>query len=156
MLSASWGRVVALTLGVCAVDRVTKLVAAGRLAEGQSIPLIPDIFHLTLVFNTGGAFGLLKDQRLFFIPFALAAIACIIYCLYRYRPTGILMTSAFGLIMGGAFGNLIDRVRYGYVIDFFDFRVWPVFNVADSAITIGAVLLVVSVLTRHARGAAHT
>jgi len=143
-----WLPVLALAACVIAADRITKAAAAARLVEGQSVPVLPGVLHLTLVLNTGGAFGLLRDARFFFIPFSLAAIACIIYYLIRYRPVGRMMTAAFGLITGGAIGNLIDRLRYGYVIDFLDLRVWPVFNLADSAITAGAALLIIAVMTR--------
>lgn len=146
--SLPWLPVLALTACILAADRITKAAAVARLVEGQSIPVVPGVLHLTLVLNTGGAFGLFKDGRLFFIPFSLAAIACIIYYLIRYRPAGGVMAAAFGLIMGGAIGNLIDRLRYGYVIDFLDLRVWPVFNLADSAITAGAGLLIIAVMAR--------
>ncbi|MCA9408509.1 MAG: signal peptidase II [Candidatus Omnitrophica bacterium] len=128
-------------------DRVTKLFFVGLLEYGESLPIINNILHMTLVHNTGIAFGFFKDQGVVFIIVPIIAIILLIFNIYYYRQTdGALSLSyiiAFSLILGGAFGNLIDRVAYGYVIDFIDFRVWPVFNVADSAITIGAVIIAI-------------
>lgn len=119
----------------------------GLLEYGESLPIINNILHMTLVHNTGIAFGFFKDQGVVFIIVPIIAIILLIFNIYYYRQTdGALSLSyiiAFSLILGGAFGNLIDRVAYGYVIDFIDFRVWPVFNVADSAITIGAVIIAI-------------
>ncbi|MCM8812038.1 MAG: signal peptidase II [Candidatus Omnitrophica bacterium] len=112
------------------------------LANVSTYPVIPDFFHLTLVKNTGVAFGLLKGYS---IPVTLATfviIAALFWSLWRrVEARGTLFLVSFGLVLGGAVGNLIDRFRFGGVIDFLDFRVWPVFNVADSCITVGALFL---------------
>jgi len=112
---------------------------------------------MTLVRNTGIAFGLFKDQGVVFIIIPVIAIALLVYNIYYYRRfeqhISEMYIIGFSLILGGAFGNLVDRVMYGYVIDFIDLRVWPVFNIADSAITIGAVIIAVQCLfltKRHA------
>jgi len=100
---------------------------------------------MTLVHNSGIAFGLFKDQGIVFIIIPIIAIILLVFNIYYYRnndealPRSYIV--AFSLILGGAIGNLFDRIVYGYVIDFIDFRVWPVFNIADSAITIGAVII---------------
>jgi signal peptidase II len=100
---------------------------------------------MTMVHNTGIAFGFFKDQGVTFIVIPIVAIFLLAFNIYYYRQNNEALSRtyivAFSLILGGAFGNLIDRMVYGYVIDFIDFRVWPVFNIADSAITIGAILV---------------
>jgi signal peptidase II len=108
---------------VVIVDQITKAIATT---------------HLTLVRNTGAAFGLFKDQTIIFILMSAAAIIFIGFYLIKKKASYYL---PFALILGGAAGNLIDRLRFGYVVDFIDLRFWPVFNVADSCITIGAVIL---------------
>ena len=128
------------------IDRVTKYFLFNSLAEGQSIKVIPGFFHLTLVLNTGTAFGLFRDRTDFFIILSTLVIALVCFYMRCNRNKDILLTISLGLIVGGAVGNLIDRIAFGYVIDFLDFRIWPVFNLADSAITVGAVFLAVKIL----------
>jgi signal peptidase II len=133
--------------GVCAVvllDRLTKNFFSGFLGLNESIAVIPNIMHFSLVHNTGIAFGFFKDCGAVFIIIPVILTGLLIYNVYYYRHTPHLSRIyivAFSLILGGAIGNLIDRIFLGYVIDFIDFRVWPVFNVADSAITIGAAII---------------
>ena len=122
-------------------DRLTKQLVIASFHPGQSLPLIPSILHLTYVQNTGAAFGLFKGRQLLFIVISVAVIGWISRELLTRPPTDARVTWACGLILGGAVGNLIDRLRVGYVVDFIDLRVWPVFNVGDSAITIGIALL---------------
>ena len=107
---------------------------------GRSIKIIPEIFHITLVFNKGSAFGLLQNCSIFFITFSFVAIALIILIISSSRNINLAQATALAFIMGGAAGNLVDRLKFGYVIDFLDFRIWPVFNIADSAITIGVAI----------------
>lgn len=136
---------IAAVCTIVALDRITKSFFAGLLLLGESLPVIKDIFHFTLVHNTGIAFGLFKDQGIVFIIVPVVAIILLVFNIYYYKSHGEhlsrLYMIAFSLILGGAVGNLYDRVVYGYVIDFIDLRIWPVFNIADSAITIGAVLI---------------
>lgn len=123
-----------------ALDQMTKAIVRGWLPLYESVPLISGMFHLTHIQNTGAAFGLFPDATLFFI--LIAIIACGLFLWLGHKgvyPKG--MGIAFGLMLGGALGNLIDRLRYGAVTDFLDLRVWPVFNFADTALTVGAVLL---------------
>jgi len=128
-------------------DRILKIFFSQLLSMGESIPVIRNVFHLTLVHNTGIAFGLFKNQGIVFI--VISAIAIILFSTYLYlhredERFGLFYIFAFSLIIGGALGNLIDRLYFGYVIDFIDFRVWPVFNLADSAITIGTIIILVT------------
>lgn len=126
-------------LGVLLIDRISKYLVANLLEEGQSIPLIRGIVHLTYVRNTGAAFGILSGQRFFFIAVTLVAVMLLIIYARQVKGNGLLQV-AFGLLLGGAVGNLIDRLVYVAVIDFIDFRIWPVFNFADMAIVIGVAL----------------
>ena len=133
------------TLTVIFVDRITKIFFSKLLDYGESLKVIPNILHMTLVHNTGIAFGLFKDQGSVFIVVPIIAVILLIVNIYYYRQNDQVLSRtyivAFSLILGGAIGNLIDRMQHGYVIDFIDFRIWPVFNIADSAITIGAIIV---------------
>lgn len=126
---------------VIIIDRFAKFLVFNNLLEGQSIGVVPKIFHITLVLNTGAAFGLFKERNQFFIVSSFIVAALIFLYVIFDKEKDIFKLSALGLILGGAIGNLIDRLLFGYIIDFLDFRVWPVFNIADSAITVGSVLL---------------
>jgi len=131
------------------LDQISKFIVTRQLFLHESIAVIKGIFHLTLVYNRGAAFGIFKNQTLLFIITSLIAIVLIVLKLYRHHRDKIsCQTVSLCLILGGAAGNLIDRMFFGYVIDFIDFRVWPVFNIADSAITVGAVLLGISILRK--------
>jgi len=130
--------------GVALVDRLSKIFFSRLLDLNESISIIKNVFHFTLVHNTGIAFGLFKDQGWVFVIIPLILTALLVYNIYYYRHSESLTRiyiTAFALILGGAIGNLIDRIAFGYVIDFIDLRVWPVFNIADSAITIGAAVI---------------
>ena len=130
---------------ILVLDRLTKFLVSNELNLNNSIPLIKGILYISLVHNRGAAFGFLKNQLPLFIATSLIAIILIWRALKSNRYSKA-YTIALSLILAGALGNLIDRLLYGYVIDFLDFRVWPVFNVADSAITIGAIILGWSIL----------
>ncbi|KPK97991.1 MAG: lipoprotein signal peptidase [Omnitrophica WOR_2 bacterium SM23_72] len=130
---------------VLSLDQLTKFLISKNLSILESVPVIQHVFHLTLVANRGAAFGILRNQTLLFIFTSLLAIVLILSNLRKNRHRG-LYSFSLSLILSGALGNLIDRLRFGYVIDFLDFRIWPVFNIADSAITIGAILLGWSIL----------
>jgi signal peptidase II len=108
------------------------------MVPGLSIPIIPNIFHITFVLNPGAAFGILEHQTAFLVVVAGIMVAAVLY-FYPHIPhkDHYLLRLGIGLMMGGAIGNVIDRVKTGYVIDFFDFRIWPVFNIADMSIVIG-------------------
>jgi signal peptidase II len=130
-------------------DRLSKIAAERALSLYESAPVIKGVFHFTLVHNTGAAFGLLKNQLVLLIATSLLAVVLMSLSLHRVRSAPPVYRIALSLIFSGALGNLIDRVFMGYVIDFIDLRVWPVFNIADSAITIGAVLLAFSILKKN-------
>ena len=133
---------------VFVADRLSKYVVVNGLTMGESIRTIPGIFHITLVLNSGAAFGLLKNWAAFFIIFSFVAIALIILFIAKSSGMSLMLATSLSLILGGAAGNLVDRLKFGYVIDFLDFRIWPVFNIADSAISIGIVLLGVTLISK--------
>ena len=133
---------------VFVLDRLTKIAVTSSMSYGQSRAILPKIFHFTFVLNNGTAFGLLKGQNAFLAAVSASAAILIIIYVMRHRTLKPVVSSALGLILGGALGNLFDRIRFGYIIDFLDFRVWPVFNIADSAITIGMFILVIMLCTR--------
>jgi len=136
-----------LIIFIVLADRVSKIFFLNILSLGESIPVVRNILHFTLVHNTGIAFGLFKNQGVLFIGVSLAAVLFFSWLLFFHRESSLLdrlSIVAFSLIISGAIGNLIDRLQYGFVVDFIDFRVWPVFNVADSAITIGACIFILT------------
>jgi signal peptidase II len=141
-------RWLALSALVVLVDQATKYAVVQSFAVNESMQVMP-FFNLVLVYNPGAAFSLLSHasgwQREFFIAVAVLASGWVIYLL-RKHPEQALFACALSLILGGAVGNLIDRLLYGAVVDFLDFHLyghhWPAFNVADSAITCGAALLI--------------
>lgn len=138
-----------IAIAVFLFDQLAKKYISKSLSLGQSIPVIKNIFHLTLVHNTGVAFGLFKNRQAFFIIITSVVILYIALVLFLNRKQNSLSSRiAFGLILGGAGGNLLDRLRLGFIVDFFDFRIWPVFNIADSAITIGIFILAVDFIMR--------
>lgn len=143
MLKWLWLSLLALIL-----DQGSKLAIAGTMQLYQSIPIMP-FFKLTYVHNTGAAFSFLSEaggwQRWFFAGLALVISAVITVWMTRLKKHETLMAVALALVLGGAVGNLIDRLAYGYVIDFLDVYYeswhWPAFNIADSAITLGVILM---------------
>jgi len=126
---------------ILAIDLFTKYLVQKNMQPYQTIPVIDNIFHITYVQNTGAAFSILKGKTLFFTVVSFAVILVIAFVLIKYpikhKVFGIIMA----MILGGALGNLVDRLRLGYVVDFLDFRVWPVFNIADCAIVLGVIIL---------------
>jgi len=141
-----------VVLAVLIVDQLTKFIVLKNFLFGGSLPVIENIFHISLVFNRGFAFGIFSEKAgLSWIWIYCLAITIIIFILFYRKPFGRGKTLQaeqifLALILGGAIGNLIDRIRFGHVVDFLDFRVWPVFNIADSAITVGTILLVLQIL----------
>ncbi|HEY6280948.1 MAG TPA: signal peptidase II [Burkholderiales bacterium] len=148
VLSPNWQRWFVISALVIVLDQVTKYWVSQSLAPGAGVPVTP-FFNLVLTYNTGAAFSFLSQasgwQRGFFILIAALASLLIIYFIRRYHRE---KRFSFGLslILGGAVGNLWDRIVLGHVVDFLDFYIqayhWPAFNVADSAITCGAALLI--------------
>ena len=132
-----------IALFILVLDQFTKFVIKQNFHLNQSIPVINNIFHLTYITNTGSAFGLFKGLHIFFILFSVIVIIAIFYFIGKIKKNEKALQFSVGLLLGGTIGNLIDRLFYGSVIDFIDFRIWPVFNIADSAVTISIVLLVI-------------
>lgn len=129
-----------IATAVLLADRLTKIAVARNMAEFDSIPVIPGVFHLTYIRNPGAAFGLLPNRTSFFVVISLVVVALILLFAGRLSKGGPAYQIALGMMLGGALGNLWDRLHGGLVIDFLDFRVWPVFNVADSSLVVGVLL----------------
>lgn len=148
MRNSGMSKWLGLSLLAVILDQASKLAITGSMQLYQSIAVMP-YFNLTYVHNTGAAFSFLSEaggwQRWFFAGLALVISAIIAVWLARLKPGETLLALALSLVLGGAIGNLIDRLAYGYVIDFLDVyyqgRHWPAFNIADSAITLGVVLM---------------
>jgi len=144
-----------IALGIILLDRATKLAIIQTLRLGQGIPVIPGFFDIVFVLNPGAAFGLLATlsdevRNPLFIFISILAVVLIVFYHTRYLRSHRLVSVALGLVLGGAVGNLIDRLRYGMVVDFLDVHAgpyhWPAFNVADSAISIGVSLMILDML----------
>jgi signal peptidase II len=147
--------VLLVVAAIVVLDQATKAIIDRNMAIYQSILVIENFFSITYIRNTGAAFGILAQsgeafRRTFLIGFSVVAIGFIIAMLRRLPSDEKLLTVALAFILGGAFGNLIDRLIYGEVIDFLDFywsgHHWPAFNVADSFITIGVVTILLRLL----------
>ena len=139
---------------VLVLDQATKAWAVDALLGSPPIVVIPGMFDFSLVYNSGAAFGLLADAQgwanVFFVVVALLVSVFLLSSLYRMEPGDMQSAVAFALIFGGAVGNVIDRLRQGYVVDFIHWFYsdwhWPTFNIADAAISVGAVLLVMDLM----------
>lgn len=142
-----------LSAAVIVADQASKLAATSYLEPYQPVAVVP-FFNLTLMYNTGAAFSFLSTaagwQRWFFTLVALVVSAILVVWLKRLRPGEIWLAIALSLILGGALGNVWDRLALGHVVDFIDLYVgswhWPAFNIADSAITIGAAMLIIDAI----------
>jgi len=133
---------------IALLDQAAKLFAAGLLQSVDTIPLISNVFHLTYVENTGGGFGVFAEHTWMLTALTLVVIVVAVGYVVFKKPQNAILLTAITFIIGGAVGNVIDRIRLGYVIDFFDFTLinFPVFNVADCFITIGTVILSVYII----------
>lgn len=138
--------VLAIVFFLILADQAIKFLVVSYMKLGESIPVLAGIFHITYIENPGAAFGLFANQRVMFIVAAalVIAAACLMY--RRLMSEKVIVRWGVALLLGGAAGNLIDRVRIGCVIDFLDFRIWPVFNIADIGICIGVALLMYALL----------
>lgn len=126
-------------------DLLTKIWAQARLQELGTIPLIEGVFHLTYVENRGAAFGMFQNQRVFFVLITLVFAAAIVYVIFKYKNRPAVLDLGLSFMAAGALGNMIDRIWRGFVVDMFDFRLinYPVFNVADIFVCVGAMLLAI-------------
>jgi signal peptidase II len=140
---------------VVIIDQITKILIFKNLPLYHSITIIPGFFNITHIHNPGGAFGFMAHQNsslrnFLFILLASIAVCFIFYFYKSTNRTHPFLASGFALILGGAIGNLIDRIRFGKVVDFLDFYVhnyhWPAFNIADSAITVGVTIFIFHLL----------
>jgi signal peptidase II len=151
----NWLILLGIAILTLAADRASKWLIAENLAPNQTwhppIPLVQRVLSVTYTTNSGAAFGLFPDQGVLFAVIAIVVVVAIILY-YRHIPTGYdLARLALGLQLGGALGNLIDRLRQGFVVDFIDLNFWPlhnwpVFNLADSAIVVGVGILAIAML----------
>lgn len=161
MLRPSFALCLGWTAFIIVLDQATKWLAANALEYGVPLAVCPS-FNLNLLHNTGAAFSFLAAaggwQRWFFAALAITASAYIVHLL-RLPTVGVAYRSGLVMVLGGALGNLIDRIHLGYVVDFIQVYYrewsWPAFNVADSAISVGAVLLLYSVFVEARVPAAH-
>ena len=134
-------------IGVWIIDRVLKVLVQGHFHPNETFVVIPKIFHLTYVLNSGAAFGLMAGRTWIFILTALLVVAGVVYAQFKLPQNERIFRFALGLIGGGALGNLYDRVMMGgKVVDYLDFQIWSfVFNFADSMIVIGVGLLLLMI-----------
>ena len=135
-----------VALLVIIFDQLTKYYVVSNFYLGESVPVIENIFHWTYILNPGAAFGMFEGSRWFFVVIAIGVLFGIWYMKDEINEGDWMMQYGAALFGGGAIGNLIDRARSGLVIDFFDFRIWPVFNVADIAICVGVAMILWKVL----------
>jgi len=131
---------------VVALDQISKAIAQAVLTEGDSVGLVGEFLSLTLTFNSGASFGILEGALPLILLFSVFAASVIFYFLLVDPPKPPLMRGAMAVAGGGVIGNLVDRVRAGEVTDFIHFSFWPVFNVADIAITVGVAVILVFLL----------
>ena len=131
---------------VLVLDQLTKYYVVTHFYLGESVPVIENVFHWTYILNPGAAFGMLEGSRWLFVLIALCVLAGLYYFKDEIKAGGWRFQYGAALFGGGAIGNLVDRTRSGLVIDFFDFRIWPIFNVADIAICVGVGLILWKIL----------
>ncbi len=143
---------VILSVFIIAIDQLTKYLAIINLKGKRPNIIIPDFFKLIYVENYGAAFGILKDKKIFFIVITLFVVLVISFFLFKYyEQLNIYMKIGTALLLGGALGNLIDRIRLGYVVDFISLRLlnayeYPVFNIADMSIVAGTMIIIILIL----------
>lgn len=145
-----------LSAAIVILDQITKIWAINNLKNAGTITIIPNFFRLAYVENFGAAFGILQNKRWIFIVISVTVIIGIVFFLLRhYNKLNIFVKIALAMLLGGAIGNFIDRIRLGYVIDFLSFRLFnayefPVFNVADIFIVISTfAILILVMLNKH-------
>lgn len=140
---------------IIALDQITKVLVLRYMPLYRSIPVIDGFFNLTHVHNPGGAFGFLAGsdpglRSAVFLVVSILAVGLVLWFFYNTPSSHPMLSIAFAMIFGGAVGNLIDRIRFGKVVDFLDFHIgglhWPAFNIADSAITVGIGIFVLHLL----------
>lgn len=128
-------------LGLLIADQAVKHLIRTTMVQGQSIPIIENIFHITYIENPGAAFGILANQRMLFLILTAVIVGVMIYLYFSLSNKKSLTAISLGIVVSGAIGNFIDRFMQGTVTDFLDFRIWPIFNIADIAICVGLALI---------------
>ena len=146
IIYCNWEKV--LFVGVVATDQITKAMVMRSFVPGESVPILQNIFHLTYVLNPGAAFGILSNQRMFLLITGAALILATAYFYPMLKKSDSFLRFGATAVLSGAVANLIDRIQTGCVVDFFDFRIWPVFNVADISIVLGVGFMIYAVLFR--------
>ncbi len=133
-----------VTFGCVILDLITKILAVKFLKDGEDVRAIPFLFNLTYVENKGAAWGMLADRRWVFMLISAVSIVLLMIVQYKFSTAPKMFCIPLAMIIGGGIGNMIDRISLGYVVDFLQFDFWkdfPVFNVADSFVTVSAVIL---------------
>lgn len=147
----------AVAIAAILVDQASKIMVETTMRLGQSDSVIGDVFRLTYIKNAGGAFGIFLGGGWFYFVASVLAVAMIFFYLRRLTADRTLPRLSLAMILGGALGNLVDRLRSGVVTDFLDFGIghlrWPVFNLADAFITVGVVLFFLSMMRTQQEGA---
>ncbi len=146
-----------LAAGVVLADQITKLAIVRAFARGAEVDVLGKYLRLGHARNSGAVFGIMRGSGQYFTVFSIVAAVVIVVVLFLARQASTRVKVALGLVLGGAVGNLIDRLRFGAVVDFIDIGVndrvrWPAFNIADLAITIGVILLIAGSLKSTRRG----
>ena len=138
-----------LTIVFLIIDIVSKLIVSNLMNVHDSVVIIRDFFYITYVRNTGAAWSMFAGKTWLLIIVSLVIIGFICFYIYKNKPKSKIELVGYSLVLGGAIGNFLDRVIYGYVIDFFDFYIfgynYPIFNIADIFIVIGVMILVLCV-----------
>lgn len=141
--------IILISFIVIIIDFITKLIISNNLVMNSSVEIISNFFSLTYTHNYGGAWSIFNNNTSAITVISFIVIIGIIYCLLKNKVTKKIEVIGYSLLLGGAIGNFIDRIVYGYVIDFFDFYIFgydfPIFNIADIGIVIGIILLLISV-----------
>lgn len=141
-------KIIKITSSLLLIDILIKLLVKNNMLVNESIKIINNFFYITYVKNTGAAWSILSGKQTFLIIFSIIVIALLVFYLVKKKSYLNLEVIGYSLLLSGALGNLIDRILYGYVIDYFSFYIFsysfPIFNFADSCIVIGIVLLFIS------------
>lgn len=143
-------KIIPISIICLLLDRITKLFITNNLVLNDSYTIINNFFNITLVHNDGAAWSILSGNRILLIFISLIALFIIYFLFIKNKELKKIETLIYGMLIGGITGNLFDRVLYGYVIDFLDFKIfnynYPVFNIADCCIVIAAILLIVDIV----------
>ena len=132
-----------LIILIIVIDQTSKYFVSSLMLSGQTIPIVNNIFHITFVRNSGAAFGMLPGNTALLIAVGSIAALFILYTMYYIPKNKYYYKIGLSFILAGSIGNILDRVYRGYVVDMFDFRFFPVFNIADAMINIGMVVIVI-------------